>query len=186
VGALLLDRGAQAQPSTPKPVHGASPLFYAVWTGNMGTVARLRAQGAPLNAKTQLAGILPISPMEMAVFLHNVGVVRGLAKAGADVNEVDETGVSLLTGAVLGNDVPMARALISLGAKVDLVDEHGMTALMHAASVDFGDTAMVELLLGSGSSQGLKTKEGLMAVDLARKYGHTAMVRALSQSRSAN
>jgi hypothetical protein len=122
----------------------------------------------------------------MAVFLHDVGMVQELAKAGANLNEIDETGVSLLTSAVLGNDVPMARALVALGVKVDVVDEHGMTALMHAASVDFGDTAMVEFLAGSGATQSVKTKDGLTALDLARKYGHTAMVRVLSQSRSAN
>ena len=50
------------------------------------------------------------------------------------MNEVDETGISLLTGAVIANDVAMARALIALGAKVDLVDDRGMTALMSRAS----------------------------------------------------
>jgi hypothetical protein len=44
----------------------------------------------------------------------------------------------------------------------------------------------VEFLVGSGGSQSVKTKDGLTALDLARKYGHTAMVRVLSQSQPAN
>jgi len=120
------------------------------------------------------------------VFAHDVGMVRVLAQAGADVNEVDETGISLLTGAVIANDLPMARALTSLGARVDLVDDHGMTALMHAASVDFGDTGMVETLIRAGGNAVLKSKDGLTAVEIAHKYGHDAMARVLSQAPAAN
>ena len=126
------------QPTLPKPAHGATPLIYAVWTGNLETIGRLRARGASITAKDRLGGFLAISPMELAVFLHDVEVAKALAQAGAEVNEVDETGISLLTGAVIANDVPMARALIALGARVNLVDDRSMTALMHAASVDFG------------------------------------------------
>jgi ankyrin repeat protein len=99
---------------------------------------------------------------------------------------VDETGISLLTGAVIANDLPMARALISLGARVDLVDDHGMTALMHAASVDFGDTGMVETLIRAGGNAVLKSKDGLTAAEIAHKYGHDAMARVLSQAPAAN
>ena len=170
VGALLIERGASVQPASPKPAHGATPLIYAVWTGNLETVARLRARGASITAKAQLGGVLAVSPMELAVFVHDVDAVKALAQAGADVNEVDETGISLLTGAVIANDVPMARALIALGAKVNLVDDRGMTALMHAASVDFGDTGMVELLIGAGGNTAVKSKDGLTALDIAHKY----------------
>jgi ankyrin repeat protein len=149
-------------------------------------VARLLAHGASLTAKAQLGGILAISPMELAVLVHDVDGVKALAQAGANVNEVDDTGISLLTGAVMTNDLPMARALIALGAKVDLVDEHGMTSLMHAASVDFGDTGMVEVLIRAGGNAAVKSKDGLTALDIAQKYGHDAMARVLSQAPAAN
>jgi ankyrin repeat protein len=186
VGALLIERGALVQPASPKPAHGATPLIYAVWNGNQETVARLLAHGASLTAKAQLGGILAISPMELAVLVHDVDGVKALAQAGANVNEVDDTGISLLTGAVMTNDLPMARALIALGAKVDLVDEHGMTSLMHAASVDFGDTGMVEVLIRAGGNAAVKSKDGLTALDIAQKYGHDAMARVLSQAPAAN
>jgi ankyrin repeat protein len=186
VGALLLERGAIVQPTSPKPAHGATPLIYAVWTGNLETIGRLRARSASITAKAQLGGLLAVSPMELAVFVHDVDVVKALAQAGADVNEVDETGISLLTGTVIANDLPMARALIALGARVDLVDDRGMTALMHAASVDFGDTGMVELLLGAGGNAAVKSKDGLTALDIAHKYRHDAMARVLSRGSAAN
>jgi ankyrin repeat protein len=80
----------------------------------------------------------------------------------------------------------MARTLIKLGAKVDLVDETSSTALMHAASVDFGDTAMVTLLVASGADRSAKSKDGLTALDLARKFGHDASARVLSSGRASN
>ena len=80
----------------------------------------------------------------------------------------------------------MARTLIGLGAKVNLVDETSFTALMHASSVDFGDTAMVELLVASGADRSAKSKDGLTALDMARKFGHDDSVRILSSGRASN
>ena len=45
----------------------------------------------------------------------------------------------------------MARTLIERGANVNVVDKLGMTPLLWAASMDFGDPAMIELLLKSGA-----------------------------------
>ena len=61
-----------------------------------------------------------------------------------------------------------------------------LTALMHASSVDFGDTAMVELLVASGADRSAKSKDGLTALDLARKFGHDGSVRILSSGRASN
>jgi ankyrin repeat protein len=38
---------------------------------------------------------------------------------------------------------------------------------------------MLELLLKSGARKDARTKEGLTALDLARKYGHTHLLDAL-------
>jgi hypothetical protein len=38
---------------------------------------------------------------------------------------------------------------------------------MHAASVDFGDTGIVELLIGEGGNTAVKSKDGSTALDIA-------------------
>ena len=154
VAQLLLDHGARVQPSDPKPVHDASPLFYAIWAGNLEATRALLARGAnpklamktrrPGRAHPVRHGRLPERPCHR----RPAGRVRTRAERARRLRPVDARRRRA------GNDVEMARALIGFGAKLDLVDETSLTALMHAASVDFGDTAMVELLVASGANPG--------------------------------
>jgi len=88
---------------------------------------------------------------------------------GASANETDENGDTLLNFAVYPNHVDVARLLLERGADVNHVDPRGMTALLYAATTDFGDPSMVQLLVKMGANPNAKTKEGLTAVDLARK-----------------
>jgi ankyrin repeat protein len=105
---------------------------------------------------------------------------------GADVNGLDETGLSPLGQAVLANDALGARTLITLGAKPDLLDQSGQSALMHAAQIDFGDTTVVETLLTAGADPRLKNPAGKSSLDLARRYGHDAILKLLEHAGSSS
>jgi ankyrin repeat protein len=59
------------------------------------------------------------------------------------------------------------------------VDKNGMTPLMYAASIDYGDAAMVDLLVKSGAKRDAKSKDGLTASELAKKYEHVHMLKSL-------
>ena len=59
------------------------------------------------------------------------------------------------------------------------VDKKGMTPLLYAASIDFGDSAMIDLLLKSGARADARTKEGLTALDLARTYKNAHLLASL-------
>jgi uncharacterized protein len=106
-----------------------------------------------------------------AIAFGDLATTRALLDAGADPNEADGGGFTLLYEAVIGNRTEVARLPIERGAKINTVDPLGMTPLLYAASADFGDSSMVDLLLGMGANPGARTKEGLNAQDLARKYG---------------
>ena len=116
---------------------------------------------------------------------HRTATVRALLDAGAKTDEVDDDGITVLSWAAIANRVDMARLLIGRGADVNHVDKKGMTPLLYAASIDFGDSAMVDLLLKSGARSSLRTKEGLTALDLARKYNHTHLLVSLGGLRAA-
>jgi ankyrin repeat protein len=90
----------------------------------------------------------------------------------------------MLGRTVLNNEVEMARTLIARGANVNVVDKLGMTPLLWAANVDFGDTAMIELLLKSGAKTDARNKDGLTPLELARKYGHATLVPVLEQAQT--
>jgi ankyrin repeat protein len=63
---------------------------------------------------------------------------------------------------------------------VNHVDKFGMTPLLYAASIDFGDTAMMEKLIAAGADLMAKNKQGLTALDLARNYNHARMAAPLA------
>jgi len=111
--------------------------------------------------------------------------VRALLDAGAKVDETDSDGITILSWAAIANRVDMARLLIERGADVNHVDKKGMTPLLYAASIDFGEAAMVDLLLKSGARRSARTKEGLTALELARKYNHTHLLASLAEPRAS-
>ncbi len=85
----------------------------------------------------------------------------------------DDTGFTLLDTAVIANRVDAARLLIEHGANVNAVDKNGMTPLLYAASIDYGDSAMVDLLVKSGAKEKSKARE------LAAKYEHKHLIKSL-------
>jgi ankyrin repeat protein len=103
-----------------------------------------------------------------------------LLDLGVSPNEIEQNGLGALQRAVLGNRVDIARLLISRGADINHVDNFGMTPLLYAASIDFGDNAMTDLLLRSGARADLRNRDGLTALDLARKYRHSHLVPTLA------
>ena len=82
--------------------------------------------------------------------------------------------------AAIGNEPGVARLLIERGADVNHVDRFGMTPLLYATSVDFGDSTLIDLLIKSGAIRGARSKEGLDASGIARKYGHSQYLKSLS------
>ena len=185
--SLLLDRGAQV--SLPKgqgaPLFNASATFLAAFAGNSEVLGRLHAAGDPVDGKMNLFGMFPSTPMLMLATTQRTNSVRALLDAGAHVDEADPDGITILGWAAISNRVDMARLLIERGADVNHVDKKSMTPLLYAASVDFGDSAMIDLLLKSGARPGARTKEGLTALELARRYNHTHLVASLAGSRAA-
>ena len=76
---------------------------------------------------------------------------------------------------------PHVEMLMALGARPDLLDQFGESALMHAAQIDFGDTAAIDALLKAGADPRLKNPAGKSSFDLARQYGHDAILKALER-----
>lgn len=184
---LLLDHGAKVR--LPKgqgaPLFNAFPIFLAAYSGNSGMISRLHKEGDRLDDKMNLIGLLPSTPLLSLAGSGLTDSVRALLDAGAKVDEADNDGITVLSWAAISNRLNIARLLIECGADVNRVDKKGMTPLLYAASIDFGDSAMVELLLKSRARTTARTKEGLTALDLARKYNHTRLLASLEMLRTS-
>ena len=178
---LLLDHGAKVR--LPKgqgaALFNAFPTVLAAFSGNAEIIGRLHREGDRLDDKMNVLGMFPETPMLMLATTHRINSAQALLDAGAKVDEADSDGITLLAWAAISNRADMARLLIQRGADVNHVDKKGMTPLLYAASIDFGDSATIDLLLKSGARADARTKEGLTALDLARKYKHTHLLASL-------
>ena len=180
---LVLDRGAQvAPPADGAPVFSANPFVLASYAGNAKSLKRLLAAGGKVDDAFIAIGTSRTTPMLGAFKFGDVDVANTLLDLGAPVDFADGNGITMLGRTVLNNEVELARTLIARGANVNVVDKLGMTPLLWAANVDFGDTAMIELLLKSGAKSDARNKDGLTPLELARKYGHGTLIPVLEKS----
>jgi hypothetical protein len=174
---MLLERGAEVEPAPGQPAqYGVTAFDSAVWSGDVETMELLKNRGAKIDGSMLVNGLFPVTPFSVAVFQDNEPMVKALIRAGAPLDrpqpDPDENGMTPLGWAVFKNDTKVAALLIAAGADVNHVDKLGYTPLHWAANVDYGETAMLELLLKAGAKSTVRTPAGLTAVDLAIKFGH--------------
>jgi ankyrin repeat protein len=178
---LLLKKGAKPNVENGIEVrNNATPLFLAIMSGDEENVRVLIDSGARIDLKMKIIGRFSQSPLLYATFgSHPISEM--LLARGANANEVDDDKISLLSWAAISNHPSIVRLLLAKGAKVNHVDNFGMTPLLYAASIDYGDTAVLEQLLAAGADVSLKNKEGLTALELARNYRHQRIADLLSK-----
>jgi ankyrin repeat protein len=167
------------------PLFNAFPIFLAAFSGNSEIIGRLHKEGDRVDDKMNIVGMFPETPLLELAVTDLTGSARALLDAGEKVDEADDDGITALSWAAIASRVNMARLLIERGADVNHVDKKGMTPLLYAASIDFGDSAMVDLLLKSGARTTARTNEGLTALDLARKYNHANLLASLDGPRAS-
>jgi ankyrin repeat protein len=174
----LLAKGAEVNPGR-DVLFDASPLFLATFAGEPETVALLRSRGADIQRRMNLLGQFPASPLFVAASMGDAEMVEDLLRYGANVREQEESDMTALDFAVLGNHVPVARVLLEGGAEVDHADKFGYTPLLYAATIDFGDTAMVRTLLEARADPKIRSKDGHTALAQAKRYGFAAIRQSL-------
>ena len=112
-----------------------------------------------------------------AVLYGRTDVVRQLIRDGADVDEMDATGMTPLMVAASQGETAIARLLIAAKADVNAASEDGTTALMRAASANRVET--LKLLLASGARVEAKTNGGMTALMVAAFGGYADAVTVL-------
>jgi ankyrin repeat protein len=178
---LLLDRGARGRlTGDTSSIYG---LALASHAGNATTLERLQRSGDPVNARFRvpLSGVVQ-TPLALAIRHGDSEIVRKLLDLGAEIEGADSEPWSSLEYAVLNNRLDVARLLLERGADINYVDKAGYTPLLLAASIDFGDTAMIDLLLQAGARVDAKSPAGKTALDLAREYRHAGFVTRLERA----
>jgi hypothetical protein len=171
---LLLQHGAEVDPTGPQPVFNASAAWLAAAAGNVESLKLLTAKGANTSRKVVGFWLFEDEFFGIPALRGDVPVVGHLARMMSPRDLC-----SLLARSVFGNRPQQARLAIQLGAEVNCVDEIGMTPLLYAASIDYGGTEMLKILLKAGADPKIKTRDGSTPLDLAQRYDHKEMQAVL-------
>jgi ankyrin repeat protein len=134
---LLLSRGAHANP---RPnAAGDSPISQAITYGHAAVVRALIQAGA----KTDLRERTGVNLLHWAAITNRAEVVPELAKAGIDINAVDEHGFTpLMYAATIDfGDTATLRALLAAGADRRIKNESGRTPLQQARRLGYAQLA---------------------------------------------
>ncbi len=183
---LLLKKGARPNADQGVEVrYNASAIYYAMMAGDAEMVRALAEAGANMTERMKVLGRFPLSLLLYATSAGDTATVDYLISKGANANETDDDKISLLAWAAISNRADTIRALLARGAQVNAVDNFGMTPLLYAASIDFGDTEVLEKLIAAGADLKARNKQGQTAADLARTYHHGAMASLLDSKATA-
>jgi len=160
----LLAAGAAADPPDGVRVR-KSPLVFASMTGDLENVALLLSHGAKASE----------SALSEAVTFGYLDVVNALIAGGANAGIVESSGINLLHWAAITNRPTIIPALAAAHVPIDAMDDNGFTPLMYAATIDFGDVAVMRALLSAGADKTIRNFEGRTPLALARRYQHSRL-----------
>ena len=104
-------------------------------------------------------------------------ILHLLVRSGANVDDVDQQGQSLLHMAARGAHFALVDFLISKGANVNIQDMSGQTPLHHACRIR--DIAIVKLLLKSKIDTEILSHNGRTALHVAVELGDVPLARLL-------
>lgn len=122
-----------------------------------------------------ITGTLASSPIHAAVQTNDPTAVRNAVSNGADVDEVDDLGLTPLVAAVLRDHLRAAAALMKLGADVTIPGNDGYTPMHIAAQLGHGKIVKMMLRYDRVNAQEMHS-DGLAAFHracLGDSAGHT-------------
>ena len=197
--AAAAPSAAQIPPSAAE-ISAYQGLHAAAAIGDVATIDRLAASGAPIDARDGHGR----TPLHVAAFLKHPAAAGALAPHGADPNAFEEQRYDIVTIAAVANDVPMLKLALELGGKAtNITSPYDGTALIAAAHLghdevvrtliaakapldhvnNLGWTALIEsIVLGDGGKRHVACLEALVKaganVNFADRGGATPLTLA--------
>jgi len=125
-----------------------------------------------------------MTALDAAALTGNLGAVRSLLRAGADVHAMDwQSGTSPLKMACSYNHTSVVELLLQAGAPVTNNNQVGRSPLHYVCENVEGDTAILRLLIQHGADVNCETTNGkYQALDYAAGNGNFEAVRFLLEN----
>jgi hypothetical protein len=140
----------------------------AIIEGNADTVGLFLQAGMPIETGNAI---------REAVDRGKTDVIRLLLEKGADANDKDHYGQSLVMTAVSGNHPGVLDLLIAAGADVSAPNQYRITPL--AVAAEQGHLHAVKALLAAGAKINARDTSGGTALSVAILRGYTEIVETL-------
>jgi ankyrin repeat protein len=155
-------------------------IFDACRTGDVPTIESLyKANPAVLNSVDPKG----FTPLILAAYNDQQGVVDFLLSHGVDINAQDAAGNTALMGVCFKGYKEIAKTLINAGADVNIRNSNGAPALTFAAT--FGQLQIAEWLLQKGAKTNLPDVRGKTSYDHAVIQENEPMIELLERYSSA-
>lgn len=151
----------------------ATPLIWAVRTGNQAGCELLLSRGADILARDRDGN----SVVHHAVVMERRDLIDSLLFAGADIDAANNRGQTALHLTTEAGNFEACRLFLDRGASLGLADEAGTTPLHIAA--EQGNLELCEYFLFLGARPALRNADGRTPQDLAAEQGHERIVRLL-------
>lgn len=193
-GLDAIARSIEARDEADREVVRAQTLVPAIEAGNLATVERLIAAGAPLDERLPMVGSPDdnYTPLAIAARKGYADIVRALLDAGANPHGVIGLffGTALHEACYFGH-AEVVRAMLEKrspsGARAPELDVrgayNGMTPLHDA--VWHGHVEAARALVDAGHLLNLQTHAGLTPRQLAALYGYDALAQLLAEAERA-
>lgn len=123
------------------------------------------------------ADVKGFTPLIIAAYNNQPGMVRTLIAHGADLHAGDASGNTAMMGASFKGYLDIVEQLVAAGADVNQRNGQGATALTFAAT--FGQLTIAELLIRNGALLNIPDSRGKTPMDHAVIQQNEAMVGLL-------
>lgn len=155
----------------------STALESGIGTGQQQVVEALITAGVDPNRPSPGSGSLPLVG---AAGWGRRDIAAYLIDHGAEVNALEDEGVTALSMAAQNGAEALVTLLIERGADPNIPNDQGVTPLMKAALQGF--TSVAERLLAAGADVNARLADGRSAADLARSEGHRVLADALEHT----
>ncbi|MGA3130202.1 MAG: ankyrin repeat domain-containing protein [Terracidiphilus sp.] len=152
---------------------GWTPLYYAAFNGQTGTLQALVAHGAAVDTPDQDG----TTPLYSAAFKGDTDVVRFLLEHGANIEARDHDGYSPLNTAAWAGKTDVVALLLAHNANVNTRAKDGSTPL-HGAAAD-GWVEVATLLLEHGAKVNAGNVHGFTPLHSAADHDRTEVAEVL-------
>lgn len=179
--AELASSDTAAATPAPRTTTKAKPIDYeafrlAAYEGRLEQIQKGIDAGAVVD---QADSQQMLTALHMAAYNGHSACVGLLLKNQAQVDARDHEGKTPLTHACTGPFTETVKILVAAGADVNAKEStEGFTPLMMAAGL--GETSVVRALLQLGADHTIADADGDLAIDHAKKSGHSEIVALLT------